>query len=169
MCGNRHCIGIRSEIHGQLQRMILPMQVQNAIDRQCLGLGRLKGAIQMYWTKGYRSIFGTLKNALVHFVVACTISAFATRGIDYEKPCHPSCSRIKMNDATLERESAMNGMQNRSEGPMDRCACWIESYIDDARLLCLDRDGQKQQAQTETSTRPHKTALAIGNPMDEAI
>jgi len=83
----------------------------------------------MYWTEGYRFIFGTLKNASMHFLVACTISAFAARGIDYEKSCHLSCSRIKMNNATLEPESAMNSMQNCPEGPMDRCTCWIESYI----------------------------------------
>ena len=103
------------------------MQIKNPIDRQRLGLVRLKGAIQMYWAKGYRSIFGTLKNALVHFLVSRTIGACAARGIDDEKPCHLAGPQIEVNGAALQSEGTMNGMQNRPERPVDRCARWIES------------------------------------------
>lgn len=86
----------------------------------------------MYWAKGYRPIFGAFENVLVHLLISFTIPAFAARGIDDERSRHLACLEIKMNNATLEPEGAMNRMQDRPESPMDRCTCWIESYIYDA-------------------------------------
>ncbi len=129
MCNNRHCVGIRADVRSQLQRMILAMQIKNAVDGQRLGLIRLKSAIEMYGTKSYRPILGTLENVLVHFLITSTISAFAARGIDYKKPCHLASSQIKMNRAAFQFESAMNSMQNCPESPIDRCTRRIESDI----------------------------------------
>lgn len=45
MSNNRYCIRIRPDVHSQLQRMILPMQIKYSINCQRLGLVRLKGSI----------------------------------------------------------------------------------------------------------------------------
>lgn len=96
MRNHRHSLGIRADVRSQLHRMVLPMQIKNAINCQCLDLVWLKGTLEMDWTKGYRLILGTLENVLVHFLVSVTVSAFAAGRINDEKSCHLPCFRIKM-------------------------------------------------------------------------
>lgn len=126
-CAQR-VVGFRHDMDVQLHWMICAMQMKDSVYRQPLVLAEIKVAGYMCGAKSDLWIFCAFENVLLHFLISRSISALPAFSLDCNQAVRRFRDRIEMNDAAVERESTLGGVEDGLQGPMDGGFCRIKGH-----------------------------------------